>query len=53
MLNGGGMEVQGTDAGMIGPGSPFVFSTRSGQDWLITTTTTPSTTVAPGSRSGR
>jgi arabinan endo-1,5-alpha-L-arabinosidase len=35
MLNGGGMEVQGTDAGMIGPGSPFVFSTRSGQDWLV------------------
>jgi arabinan endo-1,5-alpha-L-arabinosidase len=25
MTNGGGMEVQGTDAGMIGPGSPFVF----------------------------
>ena len=25
MLNGGGMEVQGADAGMIGPGSPFVF----------------------------
>ena len=24
MTNGGGMEVQGTDAGMIGPGSPFV-----------------------------
>lgn len=35
MLNGGGMEVQGTDAGMIGPGSPFIFSTRSGQDWLV------------------
>jgi arabinan endo-1,5-alpha-L-arabinosidase len=35
MLNGGGMEVQGTDAGMIGPGSPFVFSTRSGRDWLV------------------
>jgi len=29
------MEVQGTDAGMIGPGSPFVFSTRDGQDWLV------------------
>lgn len=24
MTNGGGMEVQGTDAGMIGPGTPFV-----------------------------
>lgn len=35
MLNGGGMEVQGTDAGMIGPGSPFVFATRGGQDWLV------------------
>jgi arabinan endo-1,5-alpha-L-arabinosidase len=35
MLNGGGMEVQGTDAGMIGPGSPFVFSARDGQDWLV------------------
>jgi arabinan endo-1,5-alpha-L-arabinosidase len=35
MSNGGGMEVQGTDAGMIGPGSPFVFTTRSGQDWLV------------------
>jgi arabinan endo-1,5-alpha-L-arabinosidase len=35
MLDGGGMEVQGTDAGMIGPGSPFVFSTRNGQDWLV------------------
>jgi arabinan endo-1,5-alpha-L-arabinosidase len=35
MQGGGGMEVQGTDAGMIGPGSPFVFSTRDGQDWLV------------------
>jgi arabinan endo-1,5-alpha-L-arabinosidase len=35
MLDGGGMEVQGTDAGMIGPGSPFIFSTRDGQDWLV------------------
>jgi arabinan endo-1,5-alpha-L-arabinosidase len=35
MLNGGGMEVQGTDAGMIGPGSPFVFATADGQDWLV------------------
>jgi arabinan endo-1,5-alpha-L-arabinosidase len=34
MSDGGGMEVQGTDAGMIGPGSPFVFATRNGQDWL-------------------
>jgi arabinan endo-1,5-alpha-L-arabinosidase len=30
MLNGGGMEVQGTDAGMIGPGSPFVFGRGAG-----------------------
>ncbi|MBV9793946.1 MAG: arabinan endo-1,5-alpha-L-arabinosidase [Actinobacteria bacterium] len=30
MLNGGGMEVQGTDAGMIGPGSPFVFGPGAG-----------------------
>jgi arabinan endo-1,5-alpha-L-arabinosidase len=35
MLNGGGMEVQGTDAGMIGPGSPFVFASGGGQDWLV------------------
>ena len=35
MSDGGGMEVQGTDAGMIGPGSPFVFATRGGQDWLV------------------
>ncbi|MBV9858321.1 MAG: arabinan endo-1,5-alpha-L-arabinosidase [Streptosporangiaceae bacterium] len=35
MLNGGGMEVQGADAGMIGPGSPFVFATRHGRDWLV------------------
>jgi arabinan endo-1,5-alpha-L-arabinosidase len=34
MSDGGGMEVQGTDAGMIGPGSPFIFATQSGQDWL-------------------
>jgi arabinan endo-1,5-alpha-L-arabinosidase len=34
MLNGGGMEVQGTDAGMIGPGSPYVFAAPSGQ-WLV------------------
>jgi arabinan endo-1,5-alpha-L-arabinosidase len=30
MLNGGGMEVQGTDAGMIGPGSPFIFGPGAG-----------------------
>jgi arabinan endo-1,5-alpha-L-arabinosidase len=35
MLDGGGTEVQGTDAGMIGPGSPFVFAARGGQDWLV------------------
>ena len=35
MSDGGGTEVQGTDAGMIGPGSPFVFVTRGGQDWLV------------------
>jgi arabinan endo-1,5-alpha-L-arabinosidase len=35
MSDGGGMEVQGTDAGMIGPGSPFIFATRGGQDWLV------------------
>jgi hypothetical protein len=32
--NGGGMEVQGTDAGMIGPGGEFVFS-GGGSDWLV------------------
>jgi arabinan endo-1,5-alpha-L-arabinosidase len=30
LLSGGGMEVQGTDAGMIGPGSPFVFGPGAG-----------------------
>jgi arabinan endo-1,5-alpha-L-arabinosidase len=30
MLNGGGMEVQGADAGMIGPGSPFAFGPGAG-----------------------
>lgn len=34
MMNGGGMEVQGTDAGMIGPGSPFVYS-DGGADYLV------------------
>jgi len=32
MSNGGGTEVQGTDAGMIGPGSPFVFQAANGTD---------------------
>jgi arabinan endo-1,5-alpha-L-arabinosidase len=35
MLSGGGMEVQGTDAGMIGPGSPFAFTAARGQEWLV------------------
>jgi arabinan endo-1,5-alpha-L-arabinosidase len=40
LLSGGGLEVQGTDAGMIGPGSPFVFAARgdqnrSDQNWLV------------------
>jgi arabinan endo-1,5-alpha-L-arabinosidase len=40
MLSGGGLEVQGTDAGMIGPGSPFVFAAHSDQNhsdqnWLV------------------
>ena len=30
MTDGGGTEVQGTDAGMIGPGSPFIFQAASG-----------------------
>jgi arabinan endo-1,5-alpha-L-arabinosidase len=34
MMNGGGMEVQGTDAGMIGPGGEFVF-TSGGSDDLV------------------
>jgi arabinan endo-1,5-alpha-L-arabinosidase len=34
MTSGGGMEVQGTDAGMIGPGSPFVFR-HGGRDYLV------------------
>ena len=56
MLNGGGMEVQGTDAGMIGPGSPFAFGLGAGgpsSPLLSTTTTTPTTAVTPGSRSAR
>lgn len=35
MLNGGGMEVQGTDEGMIGPGSPFVFMAGANRPWLV------------------
>jgi len=34
MANGGGMEVQGTDAGMIGPGGEFVFQ-ENGRDYLV------------------
>ena len=34
MTNGGGMEVQGTDAGMIGPGSAFVYQ-ENGRDYLV------------------
>jgi arabinan endo-1,5-alpha-L-arabinosidase len=34
MTNGGGMELQGTDAGMIGPGSPFIFQ-AGGTDDLV------------------
>jgi arabinan endo-1,5-alpha-L-arabinosidase len=34
MMNGGGMEVQGTDAGMIGPGGEFIFS-GGGSDYLV------------------
>lgn len=32
---GGGTEVQGTDAGMIGPGGESVFRTRDGRDLLV------------------
>jgi arabinan endo-1,5-alpha-L-arabinosidase len=34
MMNGGGMEVQGTDAGMIGPGGEFIFN-GGGPDDLV------------------
>jgi len=34
MANGGGTEVQGTDAGMIGPGSAFVYQ-AGGRDDLV------------------
>jgi arabinan endo-1,5-alpha-L-arabinosidase len=30
MMNAGGMEVQGSDEGMIGPGSPFIFNGSRG-----------------------
>jgi arabinan endo-1,5-alpha-L-arabinosidase len=32
MMNGGGMEVQGTDAGMIGPGGEFVVASGGSSD---------------------
>jgi arabinan endo-1,5-alpha-L-arabinosidase len=35
MTDGGGMELQGTDAGMIGPGSPFIFQAGDGTDDLV------------------
>jgi arabinan endo-1,5-alpha-L-arabinosidase len=35
MLGGGGMDVQGTDEGMVGPGSPFVFTAAGGHPWLV------------------
>jgi arabinan endo-1,5-alpha-L-arabinosidase len=35
MSSGGGTEVQGTDAGMIGPGGEFVFNAGGGQNWLV------------------
>ncbi|MGD0556531.1 MAG: arabinan endo-1,5-alpha-L-arabinosidase [Streptosporangiaceae bacterium] len=34
MLDGGGADVQGTDAGMVGPGGEFVFNPGGGQLWL-------------------
>jgi arabinan endo-1,5-alpha-L-arabinosidase len=34
MLDGGGMELEGSDEGMIGPGSPFIFNAGGGEDWL-------------------
>jgi arabinan endo-1,5-alpha-L-arabinosidase len=34
MLDGGGTDVQGTDAGMVGPGGEFVFNPGGGQLWL-------------------
>jgi arabinan endo-1,5-alpha-L-arabinosidase len=34
MLDGGGTDVQGTDAGMVGPGGEFVFNPGDGQLWL-------------------
>jgi arabinan endo-1,5-alpha-L-arabinosidase len=35
MTAGGGTEVQGTDAGMIGPGGEYVFNAGGGSDWLV------------------
>ncbi len=34
LLNGGGMDVQGTDGGMVGPGGEFVFS-NGGSSYLV------------------
>jgi arabinan endo-1,5-alpha-L-arabinosidase len=34
MASGGGMDVQGTDAGMIGPGGEFVYQ-ENGRDYLV------------------
>jgi arabinan endo-1,5-alpha-L-arabinosidase len=35
MMNAGGMEVQGADQGMIGPGSAYVFHASNGSDLLV------------------
>jgi arabinan endo-1,5-alpha-L-arabinosidase len=35
MMNAGGMEVQGADQGMIGPGSAYVFHASDGSDLLV------------------
>lgn len=35
MNNGGGAEVQGTDAGMIGAGGEFVYQANDGRDYLV------------------
>jgi arabinan endo-1,5-alpha-L-arabinosidase len=52
MANGGGTDVQGTDAGRIGPGGEFVYQ-ANGSDDLVTTTTTPTRTATLGCRSAR
>lgn len=52
MTDGGGTEVQGTDAGMIGPGSPFIFQAAH-EAISFTTTTTRSRPATPGFRSVR